>query len=72
MCDRQYTTSNPIATEFPLAKPTIASDKLLKQIYIGRRFKNEIDRLEKLFELYTKMTTQPPPSKNSAKRKTKP
>ena len=25
-------------------------------IYIGRRFKNDTERLEKLFELYTKMT----------------
>jgi hypothetical protein len=29
---------------------------LLERIYIGRRFKNDTERLEKLFELYTKMT----------------
>ena len=28
----------------------------LERIYIGRRFKNDSERLEKLFELYTKMT----------------
>ena len=28
----------------------------LERIYIGRRFKNDTERLEKLFELYTKMT----------------
>jgi hypothetical protein len=44
---------------------------VIERIYIGRRFKNDTDRLEKLFELYTKMTTQPPPPKNPAKRKTK-
>ncbi len=33
------------------------NDELLERIYIGRRFKNDTERLEKLFELYTKMTT---------------
>lgn len=32
------------------------NDEVLERIYIGRRFKNETERLEKLFELYTKMT----------------
>ena len=34
-----------------------ASDELLERIYIGRRFKNDTERLEKLFELYAKMTS---------------
>jgi restriction-modification enzyme MmeI-like protein len=34
-----------------------ANDEVLERIYIGRRFKNDTERLEKLFELYTKMTT---------------
>ena len=34
------------------------NDEVIDRIYIGRRFKNDTDRLEKLFELYTKMTTQ--------------
>jgi len=34
------------------------NDETLERIYIGRRFKNDTERLEKLFELYTKMTTQ--------------
>jgi hypothetical protein len=33
------------------------NDEVLERIYIGRRFKNDSERLEKLFELYTKMTT---------------
>lgn len=33
-----------------------ASDEVLERIYIGRRFRNDTERLEKLFELYTKMT----------------
>ncbi len=32
------------------------NDEVLERIYIGRRFKNDTERLEKLFELYTKMT----------------
>ena len=35
------------------------NDETLERIYIGRRFKNDTERLEKLFELYTKMTTSP-------------
>lgn len=31
------------------------NDEVLERIYIGRRFKNDTERLEKLFELYTKM-----------------
>jgi hypothetical protein len=33
------------------------NDETLERIYIGRRFKNDTERLEKLFELYTQMTT---------------
>lgn len=33
-----------------------ANDEVLERIYIGRRFKNDTERLEKLFELYTKMS----------------
>ena len=33
------------------------NDEVLERIYIGRRFKNDTERLEKLFELYTEMTT---------------
>lgn len=32
------------------------NDEVLERIYIGRRFKNDTERLEKLFELYTRMT----------------
>jgi len=32
------------------------NDEVLERIYIGRRFKNDTERLEKLFDLYTKMT----------------
>jgi len=32
------------------------NDETLERIYIGRRFRNDTERLEKLFDLYTKMT----------------
>jgi hypothetical protein len=32
------------------------NDEVLERIYIGRRFKNNTERLEKLFDLHTKMT----------------
>ncbi|EYD75936.1 Type II restriction enzyme, methylase subunit YeeA [Rubellimicrobium mesophilum DSM 19309] len=43
------------------------NDEVLERIYIGRTFKNDTERLEKLFELYTKMTTgQGTPKKRKA------
>lgn len=32
------------------------NDETLERIYIGRRFRNNTDRLEKLFKMCTKMT----------------
>jgi len=34
------------------------NDEVLERIFIGRRFRNDTERLEKLFELYTKMTAR--------------
>jgi hypothetical protein len=36
------------------------NDEVLERIYIGRRFRNDTERLEKLFEMYTKMTKKVP------------
>jgi hypothetical protein len=36
-----------------------ANDEVLERIYIGRRFRNDTERLEKLFELYTRMARIP-------------
>lgn len=41
-----------------LLKAHEKNDEILERIYIGRRFKNDTERLEKLFELYTKMTSK--------------
>lgn len=35
------------------------NDEVLERIYIGRRFRNDTERLEKLFELYTRMAASP-------------
>jgi len=41
------------------------NDEVLERIYIGRRFRNDTERLEKLFELYTKMAAANPANRNS-------
>ncbi len=44
------------------------NDEALERIYIGRRFRNDTERLETLFALYTKMTAgQAPPRPRKAK-----
>ena len=44
------------------------NDEVLERIYIGRRFKNDSERLEKLFDMYTKMIadegSRPRPKRN--------
>jgi hypothetical protein len=42
------------------------NDEVLERIYIGRRFKNDTERLEKLFELYTKMAASPGTTKKKS------
>lgn len=44
------------------------NDEILERIYIGRRFRNDTERLEKLFELYTKMTAGGQQPARKAKR----
>ncbi|HEY8586371.1 MAG TPA: DNA methyltransferase [Rhodanobacter sp.] len=50
------------------------NDEVLERIYIGRRFRNDTERLEKLFELYTKMTAatakKAPARKRAARKNT--
>jgi hypothetical protein len=49
---------DPEAMPEDLRRAHEANDETLERIYIGRRFRNDTERLEKLFELYTKMTTK--------------
>ena len=44
------------------------NDEVLERIYIGRRFKNDTERLEKLFDLYTKMTALATPDKGKKRK----
>ena len=44
------------------------NDETLERIYIGRRFKNDTERLEKLFEMYTKMTAKGAGAKKAVKK----
>nr|WP_072620969.1 DNA methyltransferase [Spirulina major] len=46
------------------------NDEIIERIYIGRRFKNDTERLEKLFEMYTQMTSKQPSTQKSTQRKT--
>ena len=41
------------------------NDEVLERIYIGRRFKNDTERLEKLFDLYTVMVATPGTAKQA-------
>ena len=47
------------------------NDEVLERIYIGRRFKNDTERLEKLFELYTNMTATQSKTTPKARREKK-
>ena len=44
------------------------NDEVLERIYIGRRFRNDTERLEKLFDLYTKMTAAQPAAKKKGRK----
>lgn len=45
------------------------NDDVIDRIYIGRRFRNDTERLEKLFDLYTKMTAAPAKPKKGGRAK---
>jgi hypothetical protein len=44
------------------------NDEVLERIYIGRRFKNDTERLAKLFDLYTKTTAPTGPARGRRPR----
>ena len=52
---------------YPIAPDCIR--ERLERIYIGRRFKNDTERLEKLFDLYTKMTSKADTNRTTKKSK---
>lgn len=54
---------DPDAMPEDLRRAHERNDEVLERIYIGRRFRNDTERLEKLFELYTKMVAAQPKAK---------
>ena len=59
---------DPEAMPEDLRRAHDENDEVLERIYIGRRFKNDTERLEKLFDLYTKMTAAQPPTKKKGRK----
>ena len=43
------------------------NDEVLERIYIGKKFRNDTERLEKLFELYTKLVSTQPSKKKKGR-----
>lgn len=59
---------DPETMPHDLRRAHARNDEVLERIYIGRKFKNDTERLEKLFDLYTKMTAgKAKPKKGKAK-----
>lgn len=58
---------DPDAMPDDLRRAHEANDEVLERIYIGRRFRNDTERLEKLFDLYNKMTANQPKPKKGKK-----
>lgn len=58
---------DPDAMPDDLRRAHEENDEVLERIYIGRRFRNDTERLEKLFEMYTKMTANQPKPKKGKK-----
>jgi len=54
---------DPAAMPADLREAHERNDEVLERIYIGRRFRNDTERLEKLFDLYTKMTASAAPKR---------
>jgi hypothetical protein len=59
---------DPDAMPDDLRRAHDENDEVLERIYIGRRFRNDTERLEKLFDLYTKMTTHAAPKGKTPKK----
>lgn len=60
---------DPDAMPADLRRAHERNDETLERIYIGRRFRNDTERLEKLFELYTRMTASDGPGGDKASSK---
>jgi len=59
---------DPDAMPDDLRKAHARNDETLERIYIGRRFRNDAERLEKLFEMYAKMAEVTDAKSKTSKR----
>ncbi len=59
---------DPVKMPANLREAHERNDETLERIYLGRRFKNDTERLEKLLELYTQMTAMAPAKKAGRKK----
>jgi len=59
---------DPDAMPDDLRKAHARNDETLERIYIGRRFRNDTERLEKLFEMYAKMAEVTDAKSKTSKR----
>lgn len=59
---------DPAAMPEDLRRAHEENDEVLERIYIGRRFRNDTERLEKLFDLYTKMSANAAPNGKGAQK----
>ncbi len=62
---------NPVNMPENLRHAHERNDEVLERIYIGRRFKNDTERLEKLFDLYAKMTAEQNKTSSGKLKRTK-
>ena len=60
---------DPEAMPDNLRRAHDANDETLERIYIGRRFRNDTERLETLFAMYSKMTATAPKAGKGKKAK---
>ena len=58
---------NPDRMPADLREAHERNDDVLERVYIGRRFRNDTERLEKLFEMYTRMAAAPKPARPTCK-----
>ena len=58
----------PDAMPTDLLRAHERNDEVVERIYIGRLFKNDTERLEKLFELYSRMSGQAGAGQRRVKR----
>ena len=62
---------DPVKMPANLREAHERNDETLERIYIGRRFKNDTERLEKLFELYAATRSPQTPQRKRSSRKAK-